>query len=93
MLKDLFTYGLNRRQMLLASGGLASSAAIAGCSDGTNLSPPPLAGTKIPDLSRFDPVNKKDNLETFIRMSGSLDETEDSMGWYSARLSGNLAVS
>ena len=86
MLKDLFSYGLNRRQMLLASGGLATSAAIAGCSDGTSLSPPPLAGTQIPDLSRFNPFDKKDNLETFIKMSGSLDETEDSMGWYSARI-------
>ena len=75
MLKDLFTYGLNRRQMLLASGGFATSAAIAGCSGEASLNPPPLAGTQIPDLSRFNPFDKKDNLETFIRMSGSLDET------------------
>ena len=86
MLKDLFSYGLNRRQMLLASGGLATSAAIAGCSGEASLNPPPLAGTQIPDLSRFNPFEKKDNLETFIKMSGSLDETEDSMGWYSARI-------
>lgn len=86
MLKNLFANGLNRREMLLASGGIATSAAITGCSESVSSSANPLAGTHIPDLSRFDPTSQKDNLETFIKMSGSLDETEDSMGWYSARI-------
>lgn len=86
MLKDLFAQGLSRRQMLAVSGGLATSAAIAGCSQEAGMSAAPMGGSGAPDLSRFDPMSKKDNLETFIKMSGSMDENEDAMGWYSARI-------
>lgn len=80
MMKDLLALGLDRRQLL--AGAVASSAALSACSTGSAASASSGMGTK----QTFDPLSKRDNLEAFIKMSGSLDENEDAIGWYSARI-------
>lgn len=90
MLKDLMANGLNRRNLLI--GAAATTTTLGACNAlGENSGPisaPSSAsgGSSMPSLSDFDPQNRRDNLETFIRMSGSLDETEDAIGWFSARI-------
>ena len=79
MMKDLLGLGINRRQLL---GGIATSAALTACAREQNSTTSQLPQT----ATSFDPFSKRENLETFIKMSGSLDETEDAIGWYSARI-------
>ncbi len=83
MLKNLITTGLDRRQLL--KGAIASSVAIGGCSAATG-APASAPGGYGQAPEGFDPFSKKDNLEAFIKMSGSLDENESALGWYSARI-------
>ncbi|GAB5457800.1 MAG: DUF1838 domain-containing protein [Henriciella sp.] len=81
MLKNLLASGFDRRQLL--KGAVATSAALGGCAIA------PEAATALTQGSApgsFDPMSRRDNLEAFIKMSGSLDETEDAVGWYGARI-------
>lgn len=86
MLQDLMANGLNRRNLLI--GAVASSAALGACSSmGALAEPSSVAGAGLgPALKIFDPLSRRDNLEAFIRMSGSLDEAENAFGWYGARI-------
>ena len=81
MLKNLLARGLDGRHLM--AGAVASSAALTSIAAGSQAAASPSS----PRSSQaFDPMSKRDNLEAFIKMSGSLDETEDAIGWYSARI-------
>lgn len=81
MLKNLLASGLDRRQLL--KGAIATSAALGGCA----IAPGDVTGhSQAAVPPNFDPMSKADNLETFIKMSGSLDESEDALGWFGARI-------
>ena len=80
MIKDLLGLGIERRNFL--TGAVASSAALSACST----LPAGLTSANSTEAQNFDPFSKKDNLEAFIKMSGSLDENESAIGWYSARI-------
>ena len=88
MLKDLLANGINRRNLMI--GAAATTTMLGACNELAGNSVPAPASDpgpgSTPNLNNFDPQSRRDNLEAFIRMSGSLDETEDAIGWFGARI-------
>ena len=87
MLHALLANGLDRRSVLRGAVASTTMLGVAACKQELQPGESSELSNDTPDsFKNFDPMNRRDNLETFIRMSGSLDETEDAFGWFSARI-------
>ncbi len=80
MINGLLQAPVDRRQLLKIAAGAVPGAVLT-----TSIGAPAMAGptSRTP---RFDPGSAEDNLETFVRMTNSLDPGEVSVGWYGGRV-------
>ena len=87
MLQHLLANGLDRRSLLRGAVASTTMLGLAACkgNEGAAADIKNSAGSS-DTFKNFDPMSRSDNLETFIRMSGSLDENEDAFGWFGARI-------
>ena len=87
MLQHLLANGLDRRSLLRGAVASTTMLGLAACkaNEGAAADIKNSEGST-GTFKNFDPMSRRDNLETFIRMSGSLDENEDAFGWFGARI-------
>lgn len=86
MLQSLLANGLDRRSLLRGAVASTTMLGLGACSqNGSTSANAQAADSGSSTFKNFDPMSKRENLETFIRMSGSLDG-EDAIGWFGARI-------
>ena len=87
MLQHLLANGLDRRSLLRGAVASTTMLGLAACKGNEGAAADIKNSADSSDtFKNFDPMSRSDNLETFIRMSGSLDENEDAFGWFGARI-------